>query len=134
VSTISLENRIEIYELIAKYAHFCDAYESEQWADLFVADGQLVSGATVLAGREVLINRVEELRRNDDGLRHDIANIYLEPGMTDEHATAKAYGIVTSWAKSPPEMTIFADYSFELVNREGEWKIKLLNVLRPHEP
>lgn len=132
MATISLENRIAVHELIARYSHEVDNYRGEAWADLFLEDGKLVGIEEPLVGRQGFLGQVEKLLAGATEYRHSITNIYLEDGATDERAVARAYGLVSDWATRPPLLSIFADYRFEVV-RVGEcWKIKELTVNMPY--
>lgn len=129
---ISLENRLAIHELIARYSHEVDNYRGAGWADLFLEDGRLIGIEEPLLGRAGLLGQVEKLRSGDTEYRHSITNVYLEPGATDERAVARAYGLVSDWAGNPPVLAIFADYRFEVVRAGEQWKIAELTVNMPY--
>ncbi len=132
MSAISLENRLAVYELIARYAHEVDNYRGEGWADLFLEDGRLISPGAPHIGRQALINQAKSLQDRGMKYRHVITNIYLSDNATDEHAVANAYGTVTEWSRVPAEVGIFADYRFEMVNRDGQWKFVQVTVSMPY--
>ena len=132
MTTISLENRLAIHELIAEYSHCVDNYRGEDWAALFLEDGRLVGADNPFLGRQALIDQAETLRRGPTEYRHLITNVFLEPGATDEQAVALAYGTVADWAKEPPSMSIFVEYRFELVKRADKWQIAELRVHMPY--
>jgi len=133
VSTISLANRVAIHELIAEYSHRVDNYRGEEWADLFLEDGQLLGIDNPLLGRQAFIDKSNELKAGDTEYRHIITNVFVARGATDEQATVSAYGTVVNWTETPPVMAIFAEYRFELVKPGEQWKIARLHVHKPYE-
>ena len=132
MTTISVENRLAIHELIAEYSHCVDNYRGEDWAGLFLEDGKLVGTDNPFLGRQALIDQSDALKRGPTEYRHVITNVFIEPGAKDEHAVASAYGTVVDWAKKPPLMSIFVEYRFELVKRDDKWQIAELRVHMPY--
>jgi len=133
MTTISTEDRLAIHELIAEYSHRVDNYRGEDWSELFLENGRLEGVDPPLVGRQAFIKQSETLKAGPTEYRHLITNIYLPPGATDEQAVALAYGTVTDWAVSPPQLAIFVEYRFELVRREKAWKISQISINRPYE-
>lgn len=133
MSTISIENRLAIFELIAEYSHRVDNYRGEDWAELFLEDGRLIGTEPRLEGRQAFVDQSARLRAGPTEYRHLITNVYLLPGATDERAGAMAYGTVADWGVKPPVMAIFVEYRFDLVRQGGEWKIAEIEIRRPYE-
>jgi len=133
VTTISVENRLAVHELIAEYSHRVDNYRGREWSELFLEDGRLVGVEPPLAGRQAFVDQSARLKAGPTEYRHLITNVYLLPGASDERAVAKAYGTVADWAPSPPVMAIFVEYTFSLVNTGGGWKIAEMQINRPYE-
>ncbi len=133
MSKISIENRLAIHELIAEYSHRVDNYRGEDWAELFVEDGRLTGVDPPMEGRQAFIDQSARLLGGPTEYRHLITNVYVLPGATDERAGAMAYGTVADWGVSPPKMAIFVEYRFDLVRRDGEWKIAEIAIRRPYE-
>jgi hypothetical protein len=133
MTTISVENRLAIHELIAQYSHCVDNYRGTEWSELFLEDGRLDGVETPLVGRQAFVEQSDVLKAGPTEYRHIITNVYLLPGATDEQAVALAYGTVADWAFSPPIMSIFVEYRFELINRGDEWKIARVHINRPYE-
>ena len=132
MTMISLENHMAIHELIAEYSHCVDNYRGEDWADLFLADGKLVGTDNPFLGRKALIDQAATLKAGPTEYRHIITNVFRQPGATDEQATASAYGSVVDWATRPPPISIFVEYTFNLVNLGGKWQIAELRVDMPY--
>lgn len=133
MSEISLQNRMAIHELIAEYSHHVDNYRGEAWANLFVEEGKLLGIPNPMIGRQAFIDKALELRNGEKEYRHSITNVYLEPGATNELAVARAYGLVSDWAKAPPVIAMFVEYRFEVINRNDDWKIMEMHVHRPYK-
>ncbi|MFV8817963.1 nuclear transport factor 2 family protein [Haliea sp. E17] len=132
MSGISLENRIAIYELIARYSFCVDNYRGEDWADLFLPDGRLVGADIELNGKAGLVGQSDMLKAGPTEYRHVITNVFVEEGATDESAVANAYGTVADWATIPAKEVIFVEYRFDVVRRDGVWKIAEARVHMPY--
>lgn len=132
MTAISLENRIAVHELIAEYSHHVDNYRGKEWSELFVEGGKLLGEGIALQGRQAFIAQAQSLKAGEMEYRHSITNVYLEPGSDNERAFARAYGLVSDWAKTPPLMAIFVEYRFELVKLAGQWKIAEMHVHMPY--
>lgn len=132
MTSISVANRLAIHELIAEYSHRVDNYRGEEWSELFLEGGRLVGVEPPMVGRQAFVNQSARLKAGPTEYRHLITNVFVLPGATDERAEAKAYGTVADWAVSPPVMSIFVEYRFELVRRGDAWKIAELAIQRPY--
>ncbi len=132
MSGISLQNRLLIHELIAEYSHHVDNYRGEAWANLFVEEGRLLGIPNPMIGRQAFVDKEQDLQRGEKEYRHSITNVYMEPGATDERAMVRAYGLVSNWAKTPPEMAMFVEYRFEVINVNHDWKILEMYVDYPY--
>jgi len=133
MTALSLENRLAIHELIARYSHCVDNYRGVDWSELFTEDGSLVGMEPPLVGREAFVRQSDKLRAGPTEYRHIISNVYILPDATDEQAVARAYGTVVDWAASPASVAIFVEYRFELVKRGDSWKIARMSIDRPYE-
>ena len=133
MTALSLENRLAIHELIARYSHCVDNYRGVEWSNLFTEDGCLVGMEPPLVGREAFVNQSDKLRAGATEYRHIISNVYILPDATDEQAVARAYGTVADWATTPATLAIFVEYQFELVKRGADWKIARLSIDRPYQ-
>lgn len=133
MTTISVENRLAIHELIAEYSHRVDNYRGIEWSELFLEDGRLVGVEPPLVGRQAFVAQSDSLKAGPTEYRHIITNVFISPGATDERAIALAYGTVADWAFSPPIMAIFVEYRFELVNLDDGWRIAELEIKRPYK-
>lgn len=132
MTEITLENRLAVHELIAKYSHHVDNYRADEWASLFLDDGEMVGIPQPLVGRQAFIGQCEKLKQGPTEYRHSITNIYLEADSTNDHAVAHAYGLVSDWAATPPLLSIFVEYRFDVVKLDEGWKIAELAIHPPY--
>jgi hypothetical protein len=133
MTTISVENRIAVHELIAEYSHRVDNYRGKEWSELFLEDGRLIGVEQPLLGRKAFVDQSNRLKTGPTEYRHLITNVYVLPGATDTAATAKAYGTVADWAVVPPVMALFVEYRFSLVKQGEQWKIAEMEINRPYQ-
>lgn len=57
VRPLTVEDRVEIQELIAEYCHYEDSGDAHGWASLYTSDGRFVGGGNKLAvGYEALLD------------------------------------------------------------------------------
>lgn len=133
MTTISVDNRLAVHELIAEYSHCVDNYRGEAWAALFEKGGRLVGVEPPLVGRQAFIDQSARLKAGPTEYRHLITNVYLLPGASNMKAEAMAYGTVADWAVSPPAMAIFVEYKFSLVKQGDSWKIAEAAINRPYQ-
>ncbi len=99
---------------------------------MFTEGGRLLGMEPPLEGREAFIAQSDKLRAGPTEYRHIITNVFLQPGATNEHAIASAYGTVVDWASRPPPISIFVEYTFDVVKRGDKWQIAELNVHMPY--
>lgn len=133
MSDISLQNRLAIYELIANYCYQVDNYHGEEWAALFVEGGKLLGKDYEFVAPDGFIRQARWLKKQPMEYRHHITNIFLDAGASDDHAVVNAYGLVTDWAQTPVKIDMFVEYRFELVCKDGRWRIAELRVHTPYE-
>ncbi len=132
MAEISLDNRLAIHELIARYSFCVDNYRGEDWADLFLADGKLLGPGIELVGMAGFTGQSDKLLAGPTEYRHVITNVFVEDGASDSHAVAHAYGTVADWAVQPAALAIFVEYRYTLVNTDQGWKIAELRVHMPY--
>jgi len=132
MTAFTLEDRFAIYELIAQYSFRVDNYDGEAWAELFLPEGRLVGADIELVGKAGFIGQTEKLLAGPYEYRHVITNIFIEQGASAGQTVADAYGTVAGWAAKPAAMAIFVEDRFNLVKRDGQWKIAELRVHMPY--
>jgi uncharacterized protein (TIGR02246 family) len=123
MSRLTAEDRFEIYELYARYAHCYDFGRADELAALFTADGSFVRpGLDRLQGREAIREYVAERTAAAPGCIHQTGNIYLE-GREDGSVRGHAYAVVMRLA--PGDVLRCRNLGFyddEIVSTDGGWR------------
>lgn len=76
--TLTLEDRAEIHDLYARYAHAFDGADAEAWAALFMPEGRFSPpGIEPVIGTQALRGFVADRSSDLPGMRHVIANVLV---------------------------------------------------------
>ena len=119
---VSLEDRAEISDVLARYCFFVDEGRSDAWADLWTDDGVFVGIAPEpIEGREAL--KMIPGWSLSGGCRHKLVNLILEYGDTDNDMVVRCYNLVTGWLNDA-SFNSFAVARYTLVRVGDTWKIK----------
>ena len=89
MDVLTLEDRLELYELYARFAHAIDAGDVEAWVALFTPDGRFGMPAGAINGADELREFATRRSREAPGQFHLTANIVLQG--TSRTATGRAY-------------------------------------------
>jgi hypothetical protein len=124
---VSVEDWVEIANLIGEYQWRVDDADQDGWAGLFTEDGAFVSvDGEGYRGREALKQAAAMTGEYFKGLmRHSPGAIWVEYGQTTDEAVGHYYSLVTTWFKDPgPEFfnMVLCDVHLRRVN--GDWKIQ----------
>lgn len=128
ISTIDLQTRLDVHELLARFSHFLDHGRGACWAELFTTDGvfechagERIEGMAALAE---LPGRVGAL--GGGNWRHIVTGIIVDrlPGRKD--LVARAYGPVVDMGQAGA-LAAFYDYEFTL-RLAARWRIKHAKV------
>lgn len=119
---MSLEDRAEIMDVLARYCFFVDEGASAEWVDLWTEDG-VFAGVTPepLRGREALA--MVPGWSLSGGCRHKVVNVIPEYGDTTDEAIVRCYNFVSSWL-GDASFNSLAVARYHLVRRGDTWKIK----------
>lgn len=125
---ISHEDRLNILELCARYQHFFDAGEAEEWASTFASDGTFDGPAGTAKGQ----NELQQFCRDT------LSKFPIALHFTDHHIFERKKGIVVHKCilsvqvptDKGAQIGLFR-YCDELVKIEGEWKFKSRTVTDP---
>jgi len=119
---VSVEDRTEVYEVCARYCWYVDEGDSDAWVDLWTEDG-VFAGVTPepLRGREAL--KSVPATSIAGGCRHNLVNIRMEYGDTEDDIILHGYNVVFSWAAGGA-IICNAVVRYHLVRRGDTWKIK----------
>ncbi len=112
---LTLEDRLDIIELVARYNQAIDSRDASGYAETFTEDGVFqIAGQAEIKGREKLARMVERL--GPPGSRHWVNNIVID-GDGDE-ATMHCYLTVFNALR----VTNMGRYANTLRKVEGKWK------------
>ena len=115
---LSIEDQLDIMELMARYNHAIDGSQPEAWADTFTEDGVFEGSVGRVSGREEMLAFVRR-RDQTNRIRHWNNNILIDGDGDD--ATAKVY-LVTFDVSGPPEIRVSGVYHDTLKRVDGQWK------------
>jgi len=121
-STINVDDKIGIQELIATYNIALDNKNIDEWTNTWTDEGKWSTTFGEAKGKTELKNMINQVTNEfASGKRHLSTNIIIE-GASNNMASAKSYLIVTE-AKKTPEVVASGTYSDILKkNNSGEWK------------
>ena len=121
-STITIEDKIIIQELIAKHNIDLDNKNIDDWTNSWTDDGVWNTPFGEAKGKTDLKNMITQVTNEfASGKRHLSTNIIIE-SVPNNKASAQSYLIVTE-AKRTPEVVASGTYSDSLVkDANGKWK------------
>jgi hypothetical protein len=119
---LSTEDRLEIHELYARYAHCFDAEDAEGYAAVFAPDGRFVRpGLPDLVGTQALVDFVHERHAATPGVSHHVSNLLVEE--TAGGVRGRAYVLVLRVvAGEPLILRNLGLYDDELVQVDEAWR------------
>jgi len=138
---LRVQDRIQIEDLMWRYARALDTENAEAYAATYTPDGQFGTGANATKGREALKKMINDFKqRNVDNeaktkekrppLYHMVTNHNIE-FIDKDHARVNAYYITVSAAGSanvPARVAAAGREVDELVRVNGQWLIKVRDV------
>jgi len=122
------EDLIAIEQLVARYPYALDTGEDEgrAYANLFTEDGEFVSPAVTVSGREALADLAYGHREGQGPLlvRNFGANLLIEPDP--DGATGRQYGVIIDVGEQGEPSTIGPGGHFEdlYVRTDEGWRIR----------
>lgn len=120
--TLSLEDRLDITDLYARYNQAIDSGQAAVWAGLFTADGEFNAGQRQLKGTAALEQMVVDNAARGLTSRHYNSNLVLE--ATGDGATGRCYLVLmqNGGDGKPPQALASAIYSDDLVRTPDGWR------------
>jgi hypothetical protein len=112
-SDLSAADRVEIQQLVARYAHALERGPSDgrAYAELFTPDGSLVNATETITGRARLVAFAANLRTTSGGTQTLSTNVLLE--ATPGGASGKVYVVTIRPDSSGGPGSILAGGHFE---------------------
>ncbi len=125
--TLSIEDRLEIQELYARYSQTVDAMEGEAWADCWVEDGEFSPSVgptrgTLYRGREALEEFASTRPDNYPQARIWTGNHVLTE--REGFVEGRCYGMTVDVSGPAPVLTAHYVYHDEIVHEDGRWRFR----------
>ena len=119
---VTVEDRLEAFDVLSRYCWYVDEGEGDAWADLWTPDG-VFAGATPepVRGREAL--KKIATGSLSGGFRHQHSNLFADYGETRNDLIVRGYNLVTSWL-GPPRLVSMGVVRYHLLRSADTWKIK----------
>lgn len=122
ISTIDLQTRLDVHELLSHFSHFLDHDRGTCWADLFTTDGVFECDGLRLRGRTELATVPSLVTQAGKGAwRHPITAVVIERCNTRKDLTVNAYCPVIDMNHSST-LSTFYDFDFTL-RFASRWRI-----------
>lgn len=128
ISTVDLQTKMDVQELLSRFCHFLDHNKATEWSRLFTVDCRIdLDKLGVFQGRDAIL----EIPRmvNDLGAghwRHHLSNVMIDRTGSVRELEVNAYCIVTDWGRDG-SVVHYADFSARLQNR-CHWQIMELTL------
>jgi hypothetical protein len=120
-------DRLEIHELMARYAWSLDTGDEDGFVACFCRDGELVWDVFETEGRwrgEPALRRfIGYFRQRPEsaGRQHHVSNLVVTP--TDSGARARSYvAVALRRAEGPHLLNVMGYYEDELQRQNGQWR------------
>jgi len=119
---LTIEDRLAIHDLAARYSHAVDSGDAEGFIATFVETGVLDAGQVQLDGHAALKDFALNFSSSRRAPRHVASNLVLDGD--GDHATLKAYVQMFLLTGEPPQQTVSISgiYDDTLIKEDGSWK------------
>jgi uncharacterized protein (TIGR02246 family) len=125
---LTVEDRMDIQDLLARYNHAIDGGDAETWAATFTPDGTFTSGSNAFQGREQLTAFAKSFAERMAGTRHWVNNVVID-GEGDR-ATLRCYLHLLRVGDGAAQTVSTARYQDELRRVDGAWRFAARTVIR----
>jgi hypothetical protein len=136
----SMEDRVAIEQLGAKYAQALDTADAELYASLFTPEAYIEVDGKPYKGHDAIVGLVRDIRqklgidklpadahgRRFGPIRHLLSNLSVD--LKGDHATSESYWteIITNGKNAqgvgnPPSVLKMGRYEDELIKKNGKW-------------
>ena len=120
-----LEDRLAIFDLIARYSHTIDGRDYDAWVNCFVPEGTLVSAMGTSSGHSALRKFAadyEKARAKMPNARHFMTNIAVS--IEGDTAKSRSYVQITTSEPKGVRVLFTGQYDDKLERVDGEWKFR----------
>lgn len=131
----NIEDRLEIQDLVNRYAYFCDSFMIQEWADVFAPDGTLdesAFGKGKYVGHDEIIAYGQGITERVQHIVHLMSNLIIWEVQGDT-ARGTSFAIVESMLKTGDRARYQVKYEDEYQRINGRWVINT-RVLRTSFP
>lgn len=121
--TTSIQDHIEIEQLLARYTHAADIHPPAAMRDIFAADGRFHIDAMGVdaKGIEAIVEFFTGMRGDMAGVFHVTSNLVID--IDGNTATAVSY-LTIMQTGAETKINGFARYEDELVRTDQGWRIQ----------
>jgi uncharacterized protein (TIGR02246 family) len=123
-----LMDREEIRQLMYRYGHTWDNFDTQGWAGVFTDDGiYWEGGGPIITGREALVSYAQDTAPRFSGRFHIVANQLVE--VEGDKAKAHSYFLIVE-GLTP---CLSGTYDDDVVRTPGGWRFakRVVTVLHP---
>ena len=122
-SIITVEDKMNIQELITKYNLAIDNKSLDEWTNTWIDDGIWTTTFGEAKGKTELKNMVNKITNEfASGKRHLSTNIIIEDASTNNMASAKSYLTVIEAQKTPEVVASGTCSDILKKDSNGKWK------------
>jgi hypothetical protein len=122
---LSVEDRLDIQQLYARYCHAIDGGDPEGWAATFTANGVLEAGTVRQQGGAALAEFARGLSQYK--MRHWTNNLVLEPA--EGGASGRCYLVAYLLGGDQPVISTTGIYHDDLVDTPEGWRFQKRSVV-----
>jgi hypothetical protein len=132
---LTLEDRVEIQELIARYCWATDTGDAEARAATFTPNAVFDGWIGILEGRAAIADQIASGWRkaivsgqvgSRGRLQHWVTNLFIEGD--GQRATARCYFVLIQGQRDEAHMTGMGQYRNDLVKTEDGWLFEKMTV------
>ncbi len=126
---LSIADRIEIQDLLARYNHAIDSADAAAWAATYTPDGSFTSGGRTRTGTAELEAFAADFAARMPGSRHWVNNVLID-GEGDEASISCYLQLLKTGGGEPATLVTTARYQDTLRRVEGAWRFTSRTVVR----
>lgn len=123
---LSLEDRWDIHDLLARYNRYIDDGDREQVPELFTQTGRLVTMGQTLVGRPAIREFFSQMPPKQDqrpSTQHHLTNVILRRGPSEEIAAESDYLVIDRSHDGNYAVALAGRYRDRLVRVDGIWHL-----------
>ena len=143
MSNLTLQDHHEIGQLFARYGRLVDGGDADGYITLFTPDGSFARTNAILSGtgsslppaiftghaalRKLVIDLVSQFHGK---MRHQLTDIYIEPGERPGEALGTCYALITDWRDGPGKLSMHGTYHVTIFKTPDGWRFKDMRLDR----